>query len=63
MSEFKHFEKLKRTTKELAGAYDIKTYKKSRFSYLSTKFTEELAVLTNFHLLNLLPQTGTITGT
>ena len=31
--------------------------------YLPTEFTEVLAVLTDLHLLNLLTQTGTITGT
>ena len=30
--------------------------------YLSAKFTEKFAVLTHFHLLNLLSQTSTITG-
>ena len=30
--------------------------------YLSTKLAEILAVLTDFHLLDLLPQTSTITG-
>lgn len=36
--------------------------KRQNFYYLSTKFTEILAVLTHFHFLDLLSQTSTISG-
>lgn len=43
--------------------YNKLSYKNTGELYLAAELTEVLAVLTDLHLLDLLPQTGTITGT
>lgn len=41
----------------------VKISRKVRGIHLATELTEVFAVLTDFHLLDLLPQTSPITGT